>query len=105
MKSIRVIGAVILAIMLASLVLGTACVADTSPSGTPTIANPIIAEMISQVSETNIENSTLALQDFGTRAYPVGGGFTSGNQEAAAWLYSQLDAIEGLSVAYQSAHK
>lgn len=56
------------------------------------------------LSETNIENSTLALQDFGTRAYPVGGSFTSGNQEAAAWLYSQLDAIEGLSVAYQSAH-
>ena len=104
MKSIRIIGAVVLAIMLAGLVLGTACVADTSPSSTPTTANPIIAEMISEVNETNIENSTLALQSFGTRAYPVGGGFTSGNQEAAAWLYSQLDAIEGLSVAYQSTH-
>jgi hypothetical protein len=105
MKPIRIIGTVILAIMLVGLVSGTACVADTSPPGTPATANPIIAEMISQVSETNIENSTLALQSFGTRAYPVGGSFTSGNQQAAAWLYSQLDAIQGLSVAYQSTHK
>lgn len=72
--------------------------------GEDEVANPVIARMLSWVSEDNIRDSTLALEEFGTRAYPASG-FTRGNEEAAAWIYSQLEAVPGLEVEYQSAHR
>ncbi len=88
-----------------ALVLGLAgCAQDAAPPGNGAAADPAIAEMISLVSQANMESSTLALQEFGTRAYPASG-FTPGNEEAGAWIFSQLQAIAGLEVAYQSPHR
>lgn len=80
------------------------CAGNASSPDDGAVADPAIAEMIALVSEASIRSSTLALEEFGTRAYPDSGP-TPGNEQAAAWIFSRLEAIEGLEVAYQSDHK
>jgi Zn-dependent M28 family amino/carboxypeptidase len=63
-------------------------------SGTP-LPPPSIAEMIAQVSETEIYNTVLDLQNFGTRNYG-----TQGNYDAGTYLFNRLSAM-GLQVEYQ----
>jgi PKD repeat protein len=53
--------------------------------------------MIAQIDGARLYQSTYDLQNFTTRVYP-----SSGNTEAAAYLYNRLDAIPGLEVEYQS---
>jgi len=54
-----------------------------------------VAEMISQISESEIYDTAYDLQNFLTRRHG-----TSGNVEAAAYLYDRLANISGLSVEY-----
>ncbi len=56
-----------------------------------------IAQMISQINETEIYNTAYTLQNFTTRAYGY-----PGNVEAATYLYNRLSNIPGLNVEYQS---
>ncbi len=59
--------------------------------------DPVLGDMIAQVSESEISRTIADLQKFPTRAYP-----SQGNSEAATYLYNRLAAIPGLEVAYQS---
>ena len=68
---------------------------STLPPGNLT-RNPVIAGMIRAMNETNIYNTTDALQSIPTR---LNG--TAGNVEAADLLYSKLSGIPGLKVEYQ----
>ena len=57
----------------------------------------MIAEMIAQMNTTEIYNTVYDLQNFITRRY-----WTSGNVDAAAYIYNRLSNIAGLTVEYQS---
>jgi hypothetical protein len=52
--------------------------------------------MIGAMNKANIYSTTYALQSIPTRLYG-----TTGNGEAASYLYSRLSAISGLKVAHQ----
>jgi hypothetical protein len=56
-----------------------------------------LREMISQVDESAIYQTTYDLQNFSTRAYP-----SPENELAAEYLHDRLAAIPGLKVEYQS---
>lgn len=58
--------------------------------------DPLVAEMIQNISENNIYNSVYTLQNFTTRFYG-----TSSNIAASTWLFNKLDNISGLSVEFQ----
>lgn len=60
------------------------------------IRSPVIAEMITSMNETNIYNTTETLQRIPTRIF-----WSSGNLEAAEYLYNKLFGIPGLKVEYQ----
>ena len=62
--------------------------------------DPIIAEMISKTSESEIYDTVYHLQNFTTRRYN-----SSGNLEAATYLYNRFRSISGLSVEYQGSYK
>ncbi len=69
------------------------------PSATPQQGltyDPLIATMISQIDESEIYQTTYDLQNFTTRAYP-----SSGNTQAATYLYNRLTSIPGLQTEYQ----
>jgi hypothetical protein len=55
-----------------------------------------IAQMVSQVDESEIYNTAYTLQNFTTRAYGY-----PGNVKAATYLYNRLSNISGLNVEYQ----
>lgn len=59
--------------------------------------NPIIANMISKIDESEIYTIVSTLQNFGSRCY----GYL-GNNASALWIYNQLSDIPKLSVEYQS---
>lgn len=59
--------------------------------------DPVLEEMIAQISVENIDRTALDLQNFRTRVYP-----SSGNRQAAAYLHDRLASIPGLEVGYQS---
>lgn len=58
--------------------------------------NPIIAEMILKIDESEIYNTVLKLQNFSTRVYG-----TQGNIDAGTYLFDRLSNIPGLDVEYQ----
>jgi hypothetical protein len=58
--------------------------------------DPLIATMISQIDESEIYQTTYDLQNFTTRVYP-----SSGNTQAASYLYNRLNSIPGLQIEYQ----
>jgi hypothetical protein len=60
------------------------------------IYNPIIAEMITEISEFEIYDTVADLQSFLTRKYGY-----QGNMDAGTYLFNRLDAIPGLNVEYQ----
>ena len=60
----------------------------------------IISNLISQVDQSRILETVNALQNFTSRVYGY-----PGNTRAATYLYSELSAIPGLSVEYQSNYK
>jgi hypothetical protein len=63
--------------------------------------DPIIAEMISKISESEIYDTVAYLtQTIGTRHYG-----TSGNTLAGTYLYNRLGNISGLTVEYQSSYR
>ena len=63
--------------------------------------DPIIAEMISKISESEIYDTVAYLtQTIGTRYYG-----TSGNTLAGTYLYNRLGNISGLTVEYQSSYR
>jgi Zn-dependent M28 family amino/carboxypeptidase len=63
--------------------------------------DPVLGNMISQINESEIYHTTYDLQNFSTRKYP-----SSGNKQAADYLYNRLVSIKGLEVEYQdNAHK
>ncbi len=59
--------------------------------------DPVLRDMIAQVSESEISRSISDLQKISTRSYP-----SQGNRKAATYLHDRLVAIPGLEVAYQS---
>ncbi len=68
---------------------------STIPLGSLT-RDPVIAEMIAAMNESNIYNTTDALQRIPTRLYG-----TAGNVEAANLLYTRLSSIPGIRVQYE----
>jgi len=58
--------------------------------------DPVIAGMISRISEPEIYDTIYRLQDFTTRDYG-----SQGNVDAGTYLYDYLSHISGLSVEYQ----
>jgi hypothetical protein len=58
--------------------------------------DPPIANMIQQIDENEIHNTTYTLQNFTSRHY----GYTR-NMEASTYLYNKLSNISGLDVEYQ----
>ena len=64
------------------------------------VPNSATAEMISKISELEIYNTVYRLQNFATRKYE-----TSGNAEAASYLYGRLENISGLEVEYQGTYR
>lgn len=60
------------------------------------VQNNLIVTMISKINETEIYNTVNRLQNFTTRLYG-----SSGNVDAATYLYNRLSNIPQLSVEYQ----
>lgn len=60
------------------------------------VYDPLIAEMISTIKETDIYDSVYRLQNFTTRRYG-----TPGNMEAGGYLFSELSKIPRVNVEYQ----
>lgn len=61
--------------------------------------DPMIAEMISKIDESEVYSTVYHLQNYSTRRYGH-----AGNTEAAAYLYSKLGHISGLVVEYQGSY-
>ncbi len=57
--------------------------------------DPVLATMLSQISEAEIYQTAYDLQNCTTRYYP-----STGNEQAAIYLYNRLSTIPGLEVAY-----
>lgn len=66
------------------------------PSQSNSVLNPIISEIISKISESEIYNTVYDLQNFGTRVYGY-----PGNVAAGTYLYNRFSSIPGLNVEYQ----
>jgi hypothetical protein len=62
--------------------------------------DPVLGTMILQINESEIYRTTYDMQNFSTRQFP-----SSGNDEAAQYLYSRLSLIPGLDVTYQDPEK
>lgn len=60
------------------------------------IAPASIHAMIAQFDETELYSTILDLQNFGTRVYG-----TSGNENAATYLFEKMEHLQGLEVEYQ----
>lgn len=58
--------------------------------------DPVLGNMISQINESEIYQTTYDLQNFSTRKYP-----SPGNEQAAHYLYNRLVNISGLETEYQ----
>lgn len=58
--------------------------------------NPLIVELIDQIDEEKIYSTVYELQNFTTRYYN-----TTGNSQAATWIYNTLRNISGMTVEYQ----
>jgi len=111
MFSKKVTALVTLVIIASLLVVGctssqTSDVSKGAPSGISTLPpgdvtrNPMITAMIETMNETNIYNTTEALQSIATRQNG-----TAGNLEAAYYLYGKLSGIPGLKVEYNGSYK
>jgi len=59
--------------------------------------DPVIGEMCSQISESAIYQTAYDLQSISTRRYP-----STGNRQAATYIFDRLSAIPGLEVAYSN---
>jgi hypothetical protein len=79
----------------------TNCNNETYPSNafprTLIEQDPMIINMIQQISQSNIYNTVYTLQNFTSRYYPY-----AGNTEASTWLYNKLSNIPGLTVEYKN---
>jgi hypothetical protein len=58
--------------------------------------DPAIAAMLTEINESELENTTYDLQNFSTRAFG-----SPENREAGEYLYRRLDEIPGLEVEFQ----
>jgi hypothetical protein len=84
-----------LIVALAAILLGySAC--ESTGTGDDSEQLTSIADLIAQVSESEILTTATALQNFGTRVVGY-----QGNVNAAAYIRDRLAAIPGLTVAYQ----
>lgn len=77
-----------------AVLLAVAPAAATGTSGGE--YDPGIAAMLSEINESELQNTTHDLQNFSTRAYG-----TDGNREAGEYLSERLAAIPGLEVEFQ----
>lgn len=77
-----------------TLVVGTT--SDHYPSSGSFGEDPVVADMISNVSESEIYETTYCLQNFGTRSYG-----SAGNINAGTYLFNRFSNISGLTVEYQ----
>jgi hypothetical protein len=59
--------------------------------------DPVLGDMISQISESEMYRTTYDLQNISTRQY-----LTPGNGQAATYIYNRLSAIPGLHVEYST---
>jgi hypothetical protein len=92
LKPITVIAVLLLVVASLSVAGCTTNVTNTtSPSPTSTIAG-----MISEMNKTHIHNTIYALSSIPTRLYG-----TTGNAQAATYLYNKLSTIPGLTVEYE----
>jgi hypothetical protein len=82
------------------LIVGCSLICFAPPASVELAKDDIIAEMISQMSTTGIYNTVYTLQNFMTRRYG-----TSGNVDAATYIYNRLSNIPRLDVEYQSDYK
>ena len=82
------------------VIIGNCCIITLLPTIQGDIVqNNLIVGMISRVNETEIYNTVSDLQGFTTREYN-----SSGNTQAATYLYTRLSNISQLRVEYQSVH-
>jgi len=77
-----------------AFLLVAAPVAATGASGGG--HDPAIAAMLTEINESELENTTYDLQNFSTRAFG-----SAENREAGEYLYRRLDEIPGLEVEFQ----
>lgn len=80
--------------------IGNCLVISYSSAQGQSVPDSVTMEMISRVNESEIYDTVYRLQNFTTRKYG-----SSGNAEAAAYLYGRLDNIFGLEVEYQGVNK
>lgn len=82
------------------LLAGVAVLLAVAPAAATGISggeyDPGIAAMLSEINESELENTTYDLQNFSTRVYG-----TDGNREAGEYLAARLAAIPGLEVEFQ----
>ena len=60
------------------------------------VLEPVIADMIAEISESEIYNTVYSLQNFSTRVYGY-----PGNTYAGSYLFERLSNITGMDVEYQ----
>lgn len=97
----------LIAILSASLVCALSLIAvltsfPNTPADSnrkPSLKDPVVAEMISKINESNIYITAYDLAAFTTRRLG-----TTGNTEAKTYLFNRLSSIPGLNVEYQSSY-
>ncbi|MFY1644937.1 M28 family peptidase, partial [Methanoculleus bourgensis] len=73
--------------------------APAGATGAPAY-DPAIAEIIAEINESELNNTTFTLQEIPTRAFG-----SDGNRAAGEYLYARLADIPGLEVEFQGGER